>query len=141
MRILTALALLANPAAAWDFTPLPICTVAQSDQPVAVTMTFDPATALYALTLTKDTPWPNAPTFSIQFIGPQSLTISTGQHLLSNGNRTLSVSDRGFGNVINGLQFNTAAIAIIGGETHAFSLTGAAIPVEQFRNCGATLTG
>jgi hypothetical protein len=38
--------------------------------------------------------------------GPRGNMISTSRHALSDDGRTLSVSDRGFGNVLNGLEFN-----------------------------------
>lgn len=135
MRILIALALLASPAHAWEFTPPPICTLSHSEASADVTLTYDHTTALYAINVTAPDGWPNAPAFSIRFDGAQPNTISTTRHA-STGN-TLTVSDRGFGNVLDGLQFNQTATAFTDTSAVTVSLDGAAEPVEQFRACTA----
>lgn len=143
MRLTLAFLLLASPACAWDFVPRPVCTVLNDHAASAidVTMTFDPSGPEYSIALTRDSAWPLGPVFSLQFDGPRSLTISTHRHRLSNDGRTLTVTDRGFGNVLDGLQFNDQATALIGGIGLPFALDGAAPAVEAFRNCGQTLTG
>jgi hypothetical protein len=119
----------ATPLRAWEFTPLPICTVANAAEP-QVTVTFDGA--LYAIHITRDGGWPDAPVFSLRF-APNGPTISTPRHTIE-GN-TLTVLDTGFGNVLDGLQFNAAAQAILGDLNVPIDLSNAAGPVEAFRAC------
>lgn len=134
MRLALALLLLATPAAAWDFTPVPVCTLSHATQEVAVTVTFDPRQPqAYSLTATAD--WPDAPVFAIRFDGPRGLTISTGRHVLSDGGRRLTVTDTGFTNVLDGLEFNTTATLLAGDRVLAFSLDGAGPEVRRFRDC------
>ena len=45
------------------------------------------------------------------------------------------MTDRGFGNVLNGLEFNDTAIAIAGETRVPFSLAGAAPEIQAFRAC------
>ena len=71
----------------------------------------------------------------MQFSGPQPLSISTGQHQLSNGGRTVTVVDSGFGNVLNGLQFNQTATTILGDAQIVLPLADAADAVAAFRAC------
>jgi hypothetical protein len=61
--------------------------------------------------------------------------ISTGRHVLSEDGRTLSVRDRGFGNVLNGLEFNVVALAATGDRVVSIDLDGAAPEVAAFRAC------
>ena len=136
MRFLLLLCVFATPAHAWDFSPNPICTLDHSETQIAVQVTYDPATALYAMALTRPQGWPDDPVFSIRFDGSRPLTISTTRHRISA--ETLSVADTGFGNVLNGLQFNTSATAFTATTDVRFSLEDAADPVEQFRACTTT---
>ena len=97
-------------------------------------MTYDPGLPEYNLHLTlKDGVWPSGSVFSLRFEGPAGLTISTNQHVVDGA--TLSVTDRGFGNVLNGLQFNARAVALIATSEFAISLNGAAPSIEEFRDC------
>ena len=136
-----ALTLLATPAAAWEFTPTPICTLAHTTEDADVSVTYDPAAQEYAITLTRTAAtWPQGIIFEIQFAGPRGLTISTTRHELSNEGRSLTVRDRGFGNVLNGIEFNTSATAIVNGPVVSVPLTGAAPEVQKFRACAEALT-
>ncbi len=142
MRSLIALLLTATTAQAWSFTPLPICTLGNApDAIVQVRVTFDPQTALYALHMTRDAGWDAAEVFSLAFNGARPLQISTTQHSVTNGGTTLSVVDRGFGNVLDGVQFNDTATALLGDMAVQVSLQGAAPEVAKFRDCGAIVTG
>ena len=47
----------------------------------------------------------------------------------------LTVTDRGFGNVLDGLQFNEAATAFSGDTAVTVPLAGASEPVQAFRDC------
>ena len=136
MRRLTLLLCLAgHPAAAWDFTPGLPCRLSHDAAAAQVELTYDPTQPLYTITLRRTEPWPDAPVFSLRFDGPDPLTISTTRHVLSDGGRALTVTDTGFGNVLDGLQFNRTATALIGGEEIAVPLDGAADPVAAFRLC------
>ena len=134
MRTALALVALATPAAAWDFSPVPVCTLSHATAQGALTVTFDPRQPQpYALTATAD--WPVAPVFSVRFDGPRGLTISTGRHVLAEGGARLTVTDSGFGNVLDGLEFNTTAILMSGDRTMVLPLDGAAAQVRRFRDC------
>ena len=135
MRILTLL-LLATPAHAWDFTPTPICTLSHAEAAADVTVTYDHATRLYAIAVTSADGWPNAPAFSIRFDGPRPGTISTTRHQTTD--QTLTVSDVGFGNVLDGLEFNRTATAFTQTAAVTVSLAGAAPEVQKFRACVTT---
>lgn len=136
--VLVALALLVAPlpAMAWEFTPVPICTLFHQDPEVAVMVTYDPDGGEYAIHLSREGGWPDAAVFSMRFEGPRGLTISTTQHVIeAEDTRTLTVRDRGFGNVLNGLNFNQRAVAVLGDLEVPVSLDGAAPAVEEFRAC------
>lgn len=64
------------------------------------------------------------------------MTIGTDRHVLSPDGRSLTVTDTGFGNVLDGLAFNTTATALSGAEALPFDLAGAGPAVEAFRSCG-----
>jgi len=138
MRLSLALSLwlLAAPVAAWEFTPVPVCTLSHSAEGAALRVTYDPRLDLpYALTLSGPVPWPEAPSFAIRFEGGLALTIVTREHRRSEDGTTLTVTDRGFGNVLNGLEFNATATALLGELAVPFGLAGAAGPVREFRAC------
>jgi hypothetical protein len=113
-----------------------LCTLSHSEDGVSVRLTFDPSVPLYTITLTAIDPWPVAPGFAMQFDGARPLTIRTNRHVLSPDRQSLSVSDRGFGNVLDGLQFNDTAQGSSGPASIAVSLVGAAPEVAAFRTCG-----
>jgi hypothetical protein len=130
------LLLAAAPARAWEFTPVPVCTLTHAEAGHAVTVTWDPRQAEpYAIRIEGPSAWPAAPVFSIDYAGPRPLMISTGRHRLSEDGRAVTVTDTGFGNVLDGLEFNATATAVMGGAQVPFSLGGAAEPVRAFRAC------
>jgi hypothetical protein len=133
-----ALFLLAAPAHAWDFTPVPVCTIAEDTADLSIRVTYDPSQPEpYAITLTRlDDPWPVTDSFALRFDGPAALSIGTGRHRLSPDGRTLTVSDTGFGNVLDGLALNRTATALAGETQIPFDLAGARPAVEAFRACG-----
>lgn len=134
-------ATMAAPARAWEAgVDGGLCTLTHSEGDISVRLTFDPSVPLYTITLTASDPWPVAPEFAMQFDGAQPLTIRTDQHVLSPDRRSLSVSDRGFGNVLDGLQFNATAQGLSGPASVAVSLDGAAPEVAAFRACGQVPT-
>ncbi len=138
MRLLLAIAFLAGPVHAWDFTPVPVCTIAHDTADIALRLTYDPARPEpYAIALTRPSaPWPETETFGLRFDGPAPLTIATARHRLSPDARTLTVSDTGFGNVLDGLSLNRTATAVAGQTALPFDLSGAGLAVEAFRACG-----
>jgi hypothetical protein len=136
MRCLIAcLALAASPAWAWEFTADPLCTLTWDAAESGIVVTYDPRGPEYAITLRRATPWPDAPVFAIRFEGVRGMTISTSRHRLSEGGRALTVTDRGFGNVLDGLQFNESAVALAGSATLTAPLDGAEPAVAAFRDC------
>jgi hypothetical protein len=138
MRILIAvLFVAAAPAWAWDFTPDPICTLSWEDAGSRVVVTYDPRIPEYAITLRRAVPWPDAPEFAIRFDGARAMIISTTRHARSEGGTALTVTDRGFGNVLDGLEFYRTATALTGAAALAVPLDGAAPKVAAFRACAA----
>jgi len=105
--ILSLLSMAAMPstAAAWEFTPGLPCLLTHGEQELDIELTHDPLAPLYTITLRRAQPWPDGQVFSIAFEG--GVTISTNRQVISEGGRALTVSDRGFGNVIVG--FATSA--------------------------------
>jgi hypothetical protein len=116
MRALIALLLIAAPVHAWDFTSVPVCTIAEDTADLSIRVTYDPSQPEpYAISLTRtDVPWPATDSFGLRFDGPAALTIGTARHQLSADGRTLTVSDTGFGNVLDGLALNGTATALAG---------------------------
>lgn len=141
VRLVLALALLALPAQAWEFTPFPVCTLTHETPEAALRITNDPSLPEpYAIALTRPQPWPEAPSFAIRYDGRRPFTITTNRHTLSDDGRSLTVTDRGFGNLLDGLEFNETATALTDGLAVLFPLTGAAEPVRAFRACGEAPT-
>ena len=136
MKTAMALILSATPVMAWDFSPTPLCTVTHEDGGVSVRMTYDPRQAqAYAITLTRDSDWPDGGVFSIAFEGPAELTISTNRHIVDGP--SVTVTDTGCGNVLDGLEFNRRATAYLGATSLSVSLDGAQDKVQAFRACTA----
>ncbi len=133
--ILPTLLLLSTSAQAWTFTPGTVCQLDHAEADLSVRLTYDPSAPLYTISISRPAPLPVTPTFSIRFDGPVPIQIGTVRHAYSGSNKTLTVSDSGFGNVLNGLQFNTSMTALIGEETLTVSLEGAAEPTKAFRAC------
>lgn len=128
--------LLATPVQAWDFTPTPICTILNDTPELSIRVTYDPTQAQpYAITLSRPDPWPTTETFGLRFDGPAAMTIGTNRHQLSPDGRTLTVTDAGFDNVLDGLALNGTATALAGDAALPFDLTGARPAVAAFRAC------
>ena len=132
--------LLASPVSAWEFLPVPICTLTHMEPDVEVVLTFDQSIPEYTLTITRVDLWPDADVFAMTFIGTRGLTISTDRHTLSDDGKSLTVVDSGFGNVLNGLQFGETAVAFSRGLEVDIDLTDAAPAVAAFRDCPAPAT-
>lgn len=127
-------------ALAWEFTPGTPCVLKHETPEVAVELTYDPGQPLYSISITRQAPFADAPAFALQFRGPQPLDIATDRHQLSNGGQTVTVFDHGFGNVLNGLQFNRSATAILGEQIIEIPLQNAADAVAAFRACDVVPT-
>ena len=125
----------ATQASAWTFTETDICRLTYAEDAAAVEITFDPSENIYSITLTRPEPWPAAPTFQLRFDGPIPLIIGTDQHELTDDGQSLSVRDTGFGNVLDGIQYNAMMTALIGDEAVTLSTMTAPDAVEAFRNC------
>jgi hypothetical protein len=138
MRLALLALCLAGPAHAWEFTPGLPCILSHDAPGARIVLTFDPTAPLYTVTVTGEAPWPGAPVFSMRFDGPRGLTISTTRHVLSEDGRALTVTDTGFANVLDGLEFNDSATAFSGGVETRLSLDGAAEPVRLFRACAGS---
>ncbi len=139
MRVLltAALILFASPTLAWEAgVDGNLCTLTHAEEGANVRLTYNPSVPLYTITVTAPEPWPVETRFGMAFYGAQPNTILTDRHVLSPDRLSLSVSDRGFGNVLDGLQFNEAATGFTGVAVVAMSLEGAAPEVEAFRACG-----
>ena len=134
---LVAVLLAPATALAWTFTPLPVCTLAHDEPGVSVRITFDPSRPqAYAIAVTRrGGNWTTEPRFSILFDGAYPLTISTDRLTIGDDLTSITVSDTGFGNVLDGLEFNTRATARQGDVSVPFDLTGAAPEVRRFRAC------
>jgi hypothetical protein len=131
------LGLVTLPATAWEAgREGGICTLTHVDAVDGeVRLTHDPARPLYSITVTRAEPWPEAPIFGISFTGSAGLTIRTDRHSLSQDGRALTVTDRGFGNVLLGLSRNERATVFTGPVALEFSLAGAAPEVAEFAAC------
>jgi hypothetical protein len=140
-RIPLTLALFALPlpAVAWEAgIDGARCTLDHAGAEAEVRLTYDPALPEYTIAVTRAEPWPEAAVFAMRFEGPRANMIQTTRHVLSDGGQTLTVTDRGFGNVLDGLEFNATALALAGETVVSLDLTGAAPEVAAFRACGTT---
>lgn len=140
MRLALALALAASPAAAWEFTASPVCTLSTRTDAGEVAVTYDPrAERAYAIRLAlSEGDWGAGPVFSMRFTGAR--TISTDRHALSEGGAVLTVEDRGFGNVLAGIGAGGMASAETGTRAFSIPLEGAEAPLAAFRACAGAAT-
>lgn len=136
MRFL-ALILLASPVAAWEASrDGAVCRLSHVEGDAEIEVRHDPRNTLpYAIELTLPTPWTAGDVFAIRFDGLGRRTISTDRHVQTDEGRSLTVSDTGFGNVLDGIALNEVATAMTGETALIFSLSGAAPEVEKFRAC------
>ncbi len=137
MRLFVAAILIPLPSTAWEATVGSVCTLTHETADARVELIYDPAQPLYSITVTRrEDPWAPAQFFGMTFSGERPNTISTSRHVLADDGASLTVTDRGFGNVLDGLQFNESAIAFTAsGQSVPLSLDGAAPEVEIFRTC------
>ena len=134
MRSFLVLIMLSSAANAWDFSPSPVCTLSHETPAVSLAVTYDPRLSEpYAISITPSATWSDASMFALRFDGPRGMTITTDRHSIEGS--TLTVRDRGFGNVLNGLDFNNTATASLGETSLTVSLDGASEPIAAFRAC------
>ncbi|MFK7793159.1 MAG: hypothetical protein AB8B88_10880 [Devosiaceae bacterium] len=136
---LLALAATTLSASAWQASSGEVCQITHSEAAASVSVTYDLDTLDYAIAITPDEPWEQGPVFALRFDGPFNNIITTDRHQLSDGNTTLTVTDQGFGNVLDGLTFNDTATAVLGEQQVMVSLEGAADAVRAFRACTQSL--
>lgn len=129
----------ATQATAWEFTPGAPCLLTHATPAVEVTLTYDPTTPLYSISFKQAHSFPTGAVFGLRFNGALPLAIGTDRQRLSEDNTRLTVEDSGFGNVLNGLQFNDMMVATIGAQLIAVPLAGATDPVAAFRACESPL--
>jgi hypothetical protein len=140
MRLILALALLPLPAAAWEFSPDPMCTLTHQAEDAEIAITYDSAVPQYTLFITlRSGEWPDAAGFQMIFGGGRDVTIGTTLHSLSADSATLTVRDSGFGNVLDGLEFNDTVVSTSGATTVIADLSDAAPAVQAFRACPSDL--
>lgn len=137
MRVIILFYLLATPAIAWEAKSVgPVCLLTHTTVEGEITVSHDPRKALpYTIDLTVDGGWQAGPVFAMRFDGLGPRTITTDRHQVTDN--TLTVSDRGFGNVLDGLAQNFVALAATGGTSLVIPLEGAAPEVEKFKSCAA----
>lgn len=129
------------PAQAWEFSPSPICTLSHEEAGASVRITHDPReTQAYAITVRNPASWPSGPVFAMRFEGGAGRTIFTDRHRMLDDGGAVHVTDSGFGNLLDGLESNARVTAMLGESTLAFSLAGAAEPVQRFRACAMAPT-
>ena len=136
MRTLLLLALLTSPAHAWQADQEGrICRLDHAEPGLSVHLTYDPAGPLYSITVRAPDPWPEAPIFGLWFEGDRHANITTTRHQLGGGGYEITVTDSGFSNVLDGLEFNRTATAFAGHAAVLIQLQGAAAEVAAFRAC------
>lgn len=137
MRCFLLLTLLPLPATAWEFSPTPLCTLSHAIADAAVVITYDQSVPLYTLRLTRtDGTWAEG-AFTIEFIDGSPPQIGTVQQTISSDGKTLTVSDRGFGNVLDGLGTGRSARMTVAGTGPTFSLDDVDPALTAFRACPA----
>jgi hypothetical protein len=138
LRAAAILICTAAPALAWEARVSgAVCELTNEDKAAQVRLTYDPAIPEYSISITSGQGWSPSPTFAIRFEGPRGLTISTQRQVISGDRATVTVKDSGFGNVLDGLEFNNTATAILGDEAVTFGLENAGPAVRAFRACTA----
>ena len=134
-----ALVIATGPAMSWEAgVEDGLCTLEHSGAGAEVRLTYDPTLPEYTIAIRLEAPWPVSGIFAMRFEGPRGNMISTARHVLSEDGLTLSVRDRGFGNVLDGLEFNSVALAATGDRVVSIDLEGAAPEVAAFRACTAS---
>lgn len=138
-RILLLILLMIEPAVAWESGSGRVCEIVHQSENALLRITFDPAIEEYSLAISLTRSWAAGPIFALRFEGLQSNTITTDQHRITDGGATVVVTDSGFGNVLDGVEFNTTVTAILGEQEVTVLLDGAAQSLREFRRCSASV--
>lgn len=138
-RVFILLLLSTSPALAWEARSGIICELAYEGEQGSISVTYDPAIQEYSIAIAPEQPWSPGSVFVMRFEGAQADTITTDRHELSADGSTLTVTDRGFGNVLNGLEFNTTATVLLAYRAISVPLAGAGPAVRDFRTCATSL--
>lgn len=110
-----------------------ICTL--SDASGDIVLTHDPSGPVYTITVRRDDAWPAVAVFGITFLGQDSLTITTDRHMRAPDGLSITVTDRGFGNLLAGMRGNDSATIFAGPVSKTISLAGAGPAVDAFEDC------
>lgn len=138
MKMIALLALLPLRAAAWEFSPDPLCTLTHQAETAEIVITKDVTVPEYTLTvMLRSGAWPDAPVFFMDYPNGVGPDISTNRHTLSADRATLIVRDRGFENVLIGLEENGILYASSGGLRVTADVAMAFGAVQEFRACPA----
>lgn len=140
LRSLAMLLLTISPTLAWEARSGPVCELIHDGETASLHLTYNAAIQEYAIAITPDRPWLPGPIFAMRFDGPFTTAITTDRHVISDGGATLTVTDSGFGNVLNGLEFNHTATALLGDQSVIVTLDGAGAAVRAFRACTSSLS-
>lgn len=133
------LLLTTTPAAAWEASrDGPVCRLSHITEEAEIAVSHDITKPVpYAIDLTLKGGWQPGPLFAIRFDGLGPRTITTDRHQVTDD--TLTVTDTGFGNVLDGIAQNFVALATTGETAMVIPLEGAAPEVEKFKACAANL--
>ncbi|MEM7720184.1 MAG: hypothetical protein AAF222_13370 [Pseudomonadota bacterium] len=139
MRAVALLVFVASPAFGWEASREgPVCLLTHDTEDAKIIVSHDISKAVpYAIDLTRADGWQAGPLFAIRFDGLGPLTITTDRHTVTD--RTLTVTDTGFGNVLDGIARNFVALATSGTTALVIPLEGAAPEVEKFKSCAANV--
>ena len=141
MRLPLLLCCLASPALGWEVSnDGATCHLLHQMPDGAVHLSYAPVNEEFSITLTRFEPWESDDVFAIKFDETRPIFITTDRHQLTPDRTGLTVTDRGFGNVLDGLQYNEWAIAATGQSVMIIPLTHAADAVQSFRECSDAQT-
>lgn len=126
----------ASAAQAWVYDGRADCSVRHQTDKLGILLSYAPQTGLYSIAITRwDKAWAGGNRFSMKFDGPKPIFITTDRHELAQNKTTVIASDTGFGNVLDGLEFNFVAAAQLGRERVTIPLKGAKSEIAKFREC------
>lgn len=123
-------------SASWRFDETTACVITGETPETVVVVIHDYQAGRYTIAVSQTgQTWTPGPDLSIAFQGGRELVIGTDQHFLSDEGDVLMVTDRGFGNVLDGMQFNQRMTINTGEHIVKIDLNGAAAAVAEFRDC------
>lgn len=137
MRIALIFAMMPLPSLAWEFSPDPICTLTHSAPDADIVITYNVDLPEYTLhIILRGGVWADTDTFQLIFGGGRGGAIGTTQQAISGDGTTLTVRDSGFGNVLDGLEFNRRMGVVTDAQMMFDVALDDAVPaVRAFRAC------